>query len=261
MFRQAETNLKWMLTISLLFHITILSIIFSSGILRRADLSAAKFSPLSSIQISIVNLPKENPGRMTVPEPEISKVVKSTATVKKTEKKKSAVIEKKEDISSLKRIEKLREVIESGIKKQKEAIATPVKPAGDSAEERVGGPGEVQSQTASKLSGSGQMASGPVVDLPSFKYDYYLGLIKNKVDNRWSQPVTHSNTRKALIEFTINRKGDVSNVKVADSSGDRYFDQTAMRAVTLSTPFPPLPRGYKGDSLKVHYRFIFGEKG
>src|SRR3972149_3236700 len=89
---------------------------------------------------------------------------------------------------------------------------------------------------------------------------YYLGLIKNKVDNRWNQPVAHNKARKALIEFTINRKGDVSNVRVADSSGDSYFDQTALRAVTLSTPFPPLPRGFKGDSLRVHYRFIFGEK-
>jgi len=270
MFRHTETNIKWMLTISLLFHLTFLSIIFSSGIFKRSDLFTARHSPFSSIQVSIVNLPNDNPPVMSAPAPGKSTIEKTVPDIKKTE-----TIRKKNDNKQMTKIERLREhrivppanaVISAPVKKEHEEVKQDetANGGGQSAESRSEdssgrGSGAAAHQEARLIAGD-SMVSGPVVDMPSFKYDYYLGLIKNKVDNRWNQPVAHNKARKALIEFTINRKGDVSNVRVADSSGDSYFDQTALRAVTLSTPFPPLPRGFKGDSLRVHYRFIFGEK-
>ncbi len=256
MFRHAETNIKWMLTISLLFHLTFLSIIFSSGIFKRSDLFTARHSPFSSIQVSIVNLPNDNRPVMSAPAP-------GKSTIEKTNSKQLTKIEKLREHRSM---PSANAVISAPVKKEQEDVKQDETTNGGSqaAERRSEGSSESVSGAAAhqeaRLIGGDSMVSGPVVDMPSFKYDYYLGLIKNKVDNRWSQPVAHKNTRKALIEFTINRKGDVSNAKVADSSGDSYFDQTALRAVTLSSPFPPLPRGFKGDSLRVHYRFIFGEK-
>lgn len=270
MFRQIEVNIKWMLTISFLFHLTLLSIIFSSGIFKRSTLFTTRQSPFTSIQVSIVNLPNDNQPVMSAPSSGTSKVEKTSPDVKKKE----TVIEKK-GINQLTKIERLRE--NRGLPSPNSVVSAPVKKENadmkqgetaisgrssaesrmdDSAEKMSGAPAHQES----RLIAGDSMVSGPVVDMPSFKYDYYLGLIKSKVDNRWSQPVAHNKTRKALIEFTISRKGDVSNARVADSSGDSYFDQTALRAVTLSTPFPPLPRGFKGDYLKVHYRFIFGEK-
>ena len=256
MFRHTETNIKWMLTISLLFHLTFLSIIFSSGIFKRSDLFTARHSPFSSIQVSIVNLPDDNRPVMSAPAP-------GKSTIEKNNSKQLTKIEKLKEHRS---VPTANAVISAPVKKEHEEVRQDETAIGgsqsagsrseDSAER---GSGAAAHQEASLIAGD-SMVSGPVVDMPSFKYDYYLGLIKNKVDNRWSQPVAHNKTRKALIEFTINRKGDVSNAKVADSSGDSYFDQTALRAVTLSSPFPPLPRGFKGDSLRVHYRFIFGEK-
>ena len=256
MFRHAETNIKWMLTISLLFHLTFLSIIFSSGIFKRSDLFTARHSPFSSIQVSIVNLPDDNRPVMSAPAP-------GKSTIEKNNSKQLTKIEKLKEHRS---VPTANAVISAPVKKEHEEVRQDETAIGgsQSAESRSKDSAERGSWAAAhqeaRLIGGDSMVSGPVVDMPSFKYDYYLGLIKNKVDNRWSQPVAHNKTRKALIEFTINRKGDVSNAKVADSSGDSYFDQTALRAVTLSSPFPPLPRGFKGDSLRVHYRFIFGEK-
>ncbi len=256
MFRHTETNIKWMLTISLLFHLTFLSIIFSSGIFKRSDLFTARHSPFSSIQVSIVNLPDDNRPVMSAPAP-------GKSTIEKNNSKQLTKIEKLKEHRS---VPTANAVISAPVKKEHEEVKQDVTASGGS--QSAGSRSENIAESVSgaaahqeaRLIAGDSMVSGPVVDMPSFKYDYYLGLIKNKVDNRWSQPVAHKKTRKALIEFTINRKGDVSNAKVADSSGDSYFDQTALRAVTLSSPFPPLPRGFKGDSLRVHYRFIFGEK-
>lgn len=267
MFRQIEANIKWMLTISFLFHLTLLSVIFSSGFFKSSTLFTSRQSPFTSIQVNIVNLPNDNLSAMSAPSSGNSKAEKVIPDVKKKE----PVIEKKTS-NQLTKIERLRE--NRGIPSPDSVLSAPVKnnaeikpgetaiSGSQSAVSRSGDGAETMggAHQESRLIGGDSMVSGPVVDMPSFKYDYYLGLIKSKVDNRWSQPVAHNKPRKALIEFTISRKGDVSNARVADSSGDSYFDQTALRAVTLSTPFPPLPRGFKGDSLKVHYRFIFGEK-
>ena len=245
-----ETNLKWMLTASLLFHLALLSIIFSSNIFKRSDLFTSQYAQIKAIHVSIVNLPKESASVLSSISPDDSRIEKITVEVKKTEE-----IKKKEISKPVTKIEKLRDVKDVEIAKADDRRD---RPSGMSAESEVKGHGE-SSQLTKLIPGDG-LVSGPVVDLPSFKYDYYLGLIKNKVDNRWSQPVVHNKTKQALIEFTINRNGGISNVRVADTSGDNYFDQSALRAVTLSTPFPPLPRGFKGDTLKVNYRFIFSGK-
>ena len=220
MFRQAETNIKWMLTISLLFHLTFLSIIFSSGIFKRSDLFTARNSPFSSIQVSIVNLPNDSRPVMSAPSTGISKVEKTIPDVKKTEK-----ITEKKDNKQLTKIEKLREnrilpsakavISAPGTKenaevKQDETTIGGRQSAGSRSEDSAGRMGGASVHQDARSIAGDSMVSGPVVDMPSFKYDYYLGLIKNKVDNRWSQPVAHNKTRKALIEFTINRKGDIS---------------------------------------------------
>jgi len=213
-------------------------------------LFTSQYAQIKAIHVSIVNLPKESASELTSISPDDSRIEKITVEVKKTEE-----IKKKEISKPVTKIEKLRDVKDVEIAKADDRRD---RPSGMSAESEVKGHGE--SSQLTKLIPGGGLVSGPVVDLPSFKYDYYLGLIKNKVDNRWSQPVVHNKTKQALIEFTINRNGGISNVRVADTSGDNYFDQSALRAVTLSTPFPPLPRGFKGDTLKVNYRFIFSGK-
>ena len=98
------------------------------------------------------------------------------------------------------------------------------------------------------------------VDVRNFKYDYYLRLIQSKVERQWRQPVS-GKERRAVVRFTISRRGRIEEVMIEESSGDDYFDQTALRAVRFSDPFPPLPQGYLGPSLQVHYRFQFGENG
>jgi TonB family protein len=103
----------------------------------------------------------------------------------------------------------------------------------------------------------------PVVSVDTASYpldDYYLRLIQSKVDRQWRQPVM-GKQKRVVIRFVISRRGKVEGVAVEESSGDEYFDQTAVRAVRLSDPFPPLPPSYLGNSLQVHYRFRFGEDG
>lgn len=101
----------------------------------------------------------------------------------------------------------------------------------------------------------------PVVTVEGadFVFLYYLNHIQSRVEQHWRQPVGRG-SRVAVITFWINRRGEVTDLRVERSSGDPFFDRAALRAVQKASPFLPLPRGYLGEGLRVHYRFVFGEE-
>ncbi len=86
---------------------------------------------------------------------------------------------------------------------------------------------------------------------PSFPYPWYLKMVSDKLDQHW-KPLGESTCQ---VTFTIARGGRVSGEVVRKSSGDLFFDQTALRAVQDSSPMPPLPNGYPEETLRVHMTF------
>ena len=81
----------------------------------------------------------------------------------------------------------------------------------------------------------------------------YLAMVNRKVTERWV--ALHS--RQPVVTFEIARDGEVSNVAVKDSSGNRYYDRLAMRTIIDAVPFPPLPDDFPGSVLGVHLGFNF----
>lgn len=93
-----------------------------------------------------------------------------------------------------------------------------------------------------------------------FPDPYYLQIIQNKVTGNWDPAKGILGQKKELdlmVYFTIDRKGKISDIQVEDSSGSGLLDQSALRAVQLSNPFPPLPSVFKEELLKVHFRFTY----
>jgi periplasmic protein TonB len=89
------------------------------------------------------------------------------------------------------------------------------------------------------------------VDNPDFTYGYYLDRLLSLIDANWTRPALGSGVR-AVLSFRIERDGTLSELKVAESSGYNSFDLAALRAVQNASPFPPLPRAYRSDSLGVN---------
>ena len=86
----------------------------------------------------------------------------------------------------------------------------------------------------------------------------YLAAVNRKVTDRWEGLARQG--RQPVITFEIGRDGQVANVSVEDSSGNRYYDLTAMRAITDAAPFPPLPDEFPGSALRIHMGFNFVPK-
>lgn len=88
------------------------------------------------------------------------------------------------------------------------------------------------------------------LDNPDFKFGYYIDQLLSAIDSKWVRPPL-GNDVKAVISFRIQRDGGLTDLQVAQSSGYNSFDLAALRAVQNASPFAPLPRAYRNDSLGV----------
>ena len=89
---------------------------------------------------------------------------------------------------------------------------------------------------AAKIGGKGM--GGGVVMPPEFFT--YRQVLRNKVKSGW----TWYNTAAALntwVTFEIALDGTVSNVAVVESSGNREYDESVLRALYKASPLPPPP--------------------
>jgi TonB family protein len=101
----------------------------------------------------------------------------------------------------------------------------------------------------SGTSGLGARLAG--VGDPSFTYGYYLDRMLALIERNWSRPPTGDALPEVALTFRIHRDGRVGDVEVETSSGLRAFDLAGLRAVENASPLPPLPAGYRKDSLSV----------
>ena len=85
-----------------------------------------------------------------------------------------------------------------------------------------------------------------------FEFPWYLEQLVRKIERNWRPS---SNTLSATVYFRIARNGRISDIRVAEESGNFLFDQSARRAVEASAPMPPLPGEYDGDFLGVYFDF------
>jgi len=98
------------------------------------------------------------------------------------------------------------------------------------------------------------------LDIENFEFSYYLVAVRNKVSSNWSPPAglgTQTTRARTVVYFRILRNGKVGDIRTETQSGIVLFDQSALRAVLRSEPFPPLPGGFPAGSLGVHFGFEY----
>jgi len=119
---------------------------------------------------------------------------------------------------------------------------------------------EMENTTGQASVGAAGLSAEVGVDDANFEFTYYLIALRNKIGQNWTAPagVTASGQPpRAVVYFHIGRDGKVSDARVEESSGIAFFDQSALRAVLVSDPVPPLPLGYTNPTLGVHFAFEF----
>jgi TonB family protein len=96
------------------------------------------------------------------------------------------------------------------------------------------------------------------VDAGNFEFTYYLLAVRNKIAANWTAPAgvgAGGAPVRVVVYFRITRDGELASIRVETGSALEAFDRSAVRAVTLSDPMPPLPLGFTGSDLGVHFGF------
>ena len=133
------------------------------------------------------------------------------------------------------------------------APAAPVAPPTSPAPSRAA----VEPQRPGRPNAPSVSGSNLSVDASDFPFTYYLRQLHAKVSERWRRPtLVQSEQASAVVYFEIDREGQLrGEPKIKQSSGNELYDQSALRAVAESLPFPPLPREFPGQFLKVNFGF------
>ena len=100
---------------------------------------------------------------------------------------------------------------------------------------------------------SGQVA----VDASNFEFAYYLQQVRISIARNWSPTAGVPAGTRVDIYFHVTRDGSLTSPRVETSSGNAYFDQSAVRAVIVTGHLPPLPLGYNGSDLGIHFGFEY----
>ncbi len=120
------------------------------------------------------------------------------------------------------------------------------------------------------IGGVGPIAGGPMPDdlrgieegegtflnARSFKYAGFFNRVKEAVGRVWTQKVIDAASkrdpsgqiysykdRRTVVEFTLDRNGEITDVHVAASSGVQYLDEVAVDAFRVVQRFPNPPPG------------------
>ena len=88
------------------------------------------------------------------------------------------------------------------------------------------------------------------LDNPSFTYGYYVDQMLSLIARQWVRPPVGSGV-ETIVGYRIQRSGQVTDVRIVQSSGINSFDLAALRAVQSASPLPPLPSGFRDSSRGV----------
>ena len=66
---------------------------------------------------------------------------------------------------------------------------------------------------------------------------------------------------RVAIQFAIGLDGSVPKLVIATSSGVTSLDRAAVAGISASNPFPPLPREYSGNDVRLQFQFRYNIKG
>ena len=85
----------------------------------------------------------------------------------------------------------------------------------------------------------------------------YYAAVWAQIKGQWSLPkdILSKDSLEAVIQARILRSGAVGDVSFEKRSGNRFFDDSAMKAVRKASPLPPLPEWIRDSSIEIGIRF------
>lgn len=233
--------------ISLLLHLFLLSLLIFS----RSLLPAPKFTfgPVYSVQL--VSMPA-NLGERRATEPSMREMMNVPSSGQSILKKESVEALNAIPIAPLETVKRSSTNIDNVLETIKKNLKS-----SDKAPSAASAPKVADRVLPAAPALTGKQGDTDLVDA---KMKNYYALIWSRIKGRWTLPAgIIPRNIEAIIHAQIMRDGVVTNVGFEKNSGNRYFDDSALRAVKRASPLPPLPDGLRDTSIEVGIRFHSSE--
>lgn len=245
--RSGRGQLHSMIFISLLFHAALLSLLFFAPSLPSPKLT---FGPAYTVAlVSAPVKPQEQKG-LEAGAKELMRAGRSE-TVQKRRIEAEPVIPIRSLESGKKQDRTLEKAMEEIRKRAAAADPAPKAPAK--------GPANTKAAPEEKAGTAAPMPAGDT-DMNAKLHVYYAA-IWSRIKRGWVLPlgILREDALETVIDVRILRSGAVTDVNFEKRSGNRFFDESAMKAIRKATPFPPLPPELGESSLAVGIRFHSSE--
>ena len=109
-----------------------------------------------------------------------------------------------------------------------------------------------------KPGASEQGDGGGAGTVRGLQFILYTEQVKRRMKQSWI--VAEEKTGlTVIVRFGIQANGEVFAVELAQRSGDRIFDESAVRAVRKASPLPPPPTAYRYEFAKQKVEVVFGK--
>ena len=223
MIGQSRSELTAAVSFSLVIHI----IVISGALFLTLYVRPRVYVPLS-YQVKLVNLPADAP---LVPSSTSAPAAPAPPAPKQKEPAPSKAARAKPAPAPAPR--------PAAVPKQAMPELAPEKPKKEPVAE--------EAQPRSEAPARKQEAVAVTTGSQEFQFPPYVAIVRDKIERNWNPPPGAKGANVKVV-FRILRSGRVGEAKLAESSGNFYFDQAAMRAILASSPFPALPPGFFKDS-------------
>jgi TonB family protein len=142
------------------------------------------------------------------------------------------------------------------LKKQTDAASVPVKRTEVSGRDFRGVEKAVDN-IRQRASVSADARKYPVNTEIEKKMNIYYTQIWARIKSQWVMPqsILPRENIEAVIHARVLRNGAVMDLSFEKRSGNRYFDESAMKAVQKASPLPPLPEWVRDSSIDIGIRF------
>ena len=154
-------------------------------------------------------------------------------------------------------LEKVRErVIQAAIERARGRAATPqASPsAGATTQADRGEPLSAGSGEGLGAQSLGKGGVGGEGVLKSVEYIRYVNYMQATLKGNWAWAGPKRNL-KALVRFGVKENGEITGVKIVQSSGDPLYDESVLRAVRKSSPLTAPPENHRKEFADVEYSF------
>lgn len=87
------------------------------------------------------------------------------------------------------------------------------------------------------------------------RFDEYMADLQRRIKRAWFPP-KDGESKKVKVVFKIHTNGELSNLKISQSSGMALADQAALKAIENAAPFRKLPSG-SPENVDVEFTFDY----